>query len=174
MIQKKEYLDELKKLNISTTLFNKFLKAYEEYESIQLGGTSNSATFIDEILEDLFCTKFSNDIYIPLTFISSPIGNVLFSIKFSSRSSNIFSPSEISIIANRATSLISIDIKNNKLIATKLGTSTYVINENDLIQYMLSKGFSLNIIHTRISNFLALKSKNFSLKVIKEKLSQDD
>ena len=173
MITKDTFLNELNTHNIDKDpdAYKKFLRVYDLY---QLGGDPNTSSLVDELLEYLFAPKLANsDFYISSSFINSPIGNVLFAAKFNSNSNNLFTLTEVALLTNKSKSLVSIDLKNNNLIVTRLGKGTFFISEADLITYMELKNFSISTAKKRIHEFLNLKNQNIPLPEIKAKLNQE-
>lgn len=173
MISKKLFLNELNKLNINENniFYEKFILAYEIYLN---GGDFNAWTLVDELLEYLFCPNVkSPDFCILSNFLNSPIGIILFTIKYSNNSINkIFTVVEAATIVNKSKSTLLLEIRNNTLISSNLD-SIILIYENDLITYMKHKGFSLDDAKKRISKFVDLKNKNLSLAEIKSEINQE-
>lgn len=173
MISKKLFLNELNKLNINENniFYEKFIFAYDIYLN---GDDFNAWTLVDELLEYLFCPNVkSPDFCIPSNFLNSPIGIILFTIKYSNNSINkIFTVVEAAVIVNKSKSTLLLEIRNNTLISSNLD-SIILIYENDLITYMKLKGFSLDDAKNRISKFIDLKHKNLSLAEIKSEINQE-
>lgn len=172
MITKDVFLNELNTYNLTEDpiIYKKFIQAYDLY---QIGGDSTASSLVDELLEYLFSPnlKFS-DFYIPRNFLNLPIGLVLFSAKFNSNSNNLFTLTEVALLTNKSKAMISIDMKNNHLMTTKLSKGSFVVSEADLIAYMQLRNFSLSAAKDKIHKLLVLKNKNIPLSEIKTKLNQ--
>lgn len=166
MVDKSTFISKVNELSIDTKITEDLIKAYDLYASIQFGGNPDPdlLNLPDHILKVLFSNPF--DFSIPMSFINSPIGEVLFKIKFNLESEAYFTPLEISIIINKTKSLISYDIKNELLVASKHGKNL-VITKSSLINYMNLKGFTHEMSIKKINSFLKLKNSNTPLKEIK-------
>lgn len=156
MISFSEFDENLKNLKLDNNS-NIYIKLLNFYNLYQNGGYCDFGD-IDSILEDLFCIyKKSNDFYIPISFINSAIGQVLFTLKFKIDTKVSFRISDICNMLNCTRSLISKDIKSGKL-RTNANNGHYIIEKNDLINYMQLKGLSLLDANKLIKIYL--KEKN--------------
>lgn len=173
MIDKDTYLLEIEKLNIDEDHNIKFIECYDIYAALLFGGVMDlSESLVDSLLEYLFKGAL-NDYNIPSSFISSPIGTVLFTVKFNINKSYSFTPAEASAILCKTKSLIFYDINNQNLPVTRLGEKSLIIKESDLIKYLEYKGLTADEAHSRIMKFKLLKEKKLSLTDIKKYFSKE-
>lgn len=112
---------------------------------------------VTEILEYLFQDKFSDSYSIPIEFINSSIGKVLFSLKFG-LPERAYNTTEITIIMGITRALISHDLKNKDIIVSRIGRNI-IVYERNLIEYMKSKDMSNEEIKKRISTYLKLNAE---------------
>lgn len=179
MIDKTLFKREINNLTSDKDLYDKLFRLYDIYAESLISGKldSNSKLLVDEALDYLFSNSYNKEINIPLSFINSIVGQVLFSIKFSTLTSatndNLFTPADVSIIANKTLSTISLDISTNRLKAYTLGKKTYIIFQKDLISYLLDRNFTLIEAEDKIKNYLLLRDKNIPSKEIKNLLNQN-
>lgn len=147
-----ENLEQLK-INSSSTEYKKLLHFYELYQN----GDSCQFGDIDSILEDLFSIyKKSNDFHIPMSFINSAIGQVLFTLKLKIDTTMSFRISDICNILKCTRSLISKDIKKGRL-STNINNGHYTIEKTDLLNYMQLKGYLLLDANNLIKDYLKEK-----------------
>lgn len=167
MIDKKLFIDEIEKLNVSSSTNEKLLKLYDLYLDLQLGGKIAS-DLPDELLNELF--KSAYDAFsIPMSFINSYLGEVLFTVKFGCRQENSFTPIEVALLTSRTKALISHDMNNGKLNYKRHGQGkSIIISERDLFKYMKDKGFTESQCNERLGLFLKLKQKDLKLNEIKK------
>lgn len=177
MINKDVFLNQLKTLNINTDTYNRLIKLYDDYRSQHFGGNINLGSTVDLILTELFKGAL-DDFSIPISFINSPVGNVIFSLKFGIKKNNYFTPNEVALLTSKTKALVSHDIRYTK----KLNASThsngkrFIISESDLISYMKDKGLSETESFNKINLFLKLKNEGMNLDSIKlelDKLNQE-
>lgn len=155
MVSFYEFNENLEQLKISCSS-NEYKKLLHFYELYQNGGSCDFGD-VDFILEDLFSIyKKSNDFYIPMSFINSAIGQVLFTLKFRIDTTMSFKISDICNILKCTRSLISKDIKKGKL-STNINNGHYTIEKNDLLNYMQLKGYSLTDANNLIKVYLKEK-----------------
>lgn len=151
--------------NPSDETLSKFEKAYDLYKRLNYSPVnSESIDISNELLSFLFETA-SGSYCIPMSFIESPVGIVLFSLKFGVPE-QYFTTSDVEIIAQISRSLISIDLSHKKITVFKPGRNI-LITRSSLINYMETKGISRLESTERINTFLELKS----LKVSKQEIS---
>lgn len=178
MIEKSLFKKEVSNFTEDEKLYNKLINLYEIYSSACISGKVDirSKLEVDSLLDYLFSNTYNTEINIPLSFINSNIGHVLFSIKFSTSAAedNLFTPADVSIIANRTLSTISLDITTNKLKATILGKKTYIIFQKDLISYLIDRNMTLIEAENRIEKYLLLREKDLTSKEIKSLLKNQD
>ncbi|WP_027633412.1 hypothetical protein [Clostridium hydrogeniformans] len=166
MITEKYFIDDIKNLSIDSNTYKKLLEVYTLYECIQLGGEVDPGCLIDDLLKTLFAGAF-NDFNIPVSFLNTPVGYVLFTVKYGCKTNNSFTAIEVAHLVNKTKSLISYDVKNDKIIYSRHGKGkSILINETNLIKYMEDKGFSQDEAIERINLFLKLRNQ--------EKLSLDE
>lgn len=178
MIDRTIFLKEVNNLELEKNLYDKMMEIYNHYcESIFSGKVDpNTSILVDHLLDHMFSSTYNTEINIPLSFINSSIGEVLFTLKFNSVNAavdNLFTPADVSIIADRTLSTISLDITTNKLQAYVLGKKTYIITEKNLLSYLINRNFSIEIASKRIKKYLLLRSQNLTNSKIKEMLNQD-
>lgn len=129
---------------------------------------------VRELLENIFKNEFSNTYYIPIEFIESSLGHIIFGLKFGVRE-NEYTATDVSAIMDITRALVSYDSTNNRLRTFKIGNNTIIL-ESDLISYMESKKMSHEEIYERLNLFRELRLKgvdNEEIKVkIKESISQ--
>lgn len=170
MIEKALFVKAIKDLNICTETYNKLLKIYDAYIAIQFDSNYTlKPQFIDRVLETLFKGELK-DYTIPIDFINSPVGHVLFTVRFNCLEENFYSPIEVALIVSKTKALISHDIKMEKLTCSRNGKNI-IISEKNLLPYMISKGFSEAEAKKRISTFLKLKHKNLKFSEIKKQIN---
>lgn len=160
MIEKTLFINKIKDLNVCPDTYNNLLQIYDTYMDIQLGGKcALKLSFVDGILENLFKGEFK-EYTIPMDFINSSVGHVLFAVRFGCLEENLYSPGEVGLIISKTKALISHDISKGKLICSRNGKNI-IISEKNLLPYMISKGFSEEEAQQRITTFLKLKHKDF-------------
>lgn len=96
---------------------------------------------------------------IPMEFINSPVGSVLFTVKFGAPK-RTFGSKDITRILGVTRSLLSHDL-GKTLIAFK-SYRPILVNETDLINYMSSKGLLPEESRERIDSYLMLISEKAS------------
>lgn len=149
-----QYMSQLKKVlpMDDKIVLDKFTTAYDLYNGLSTNSNSstNNTEVANELLSYLYNTN-SNFCAIPMEFINSPVGTVLFSLKFGVPEPE-FTTSQIEIIAGISRSLISRDLDNDKIVAYKQGRNI-IVTKTNLINYMKSKGFSYNESIEKINAF---------------------
>lgn len=173
MVSRDRYLEEVEKINgkDDPELRTKVDKVYEMYSRIQhlnIEEKEKAHTLVREILEKVFKAPFSQSYSIPIEFIESDLGEILFSLKFGI-SQREYTASEITAIMNVTRSLISYDKKHSGIKATTRGKNTFM-HESELIKYMKSKGMDPSEIKDRLDMFKKLNSEGEKLEDIKEKI----
>lgn len=177
-MDKETYRKEVKKIFATNTaikgntkLREKLDRAYElskKLESGEIIKQQEAHTLVKEILETFFKTPFSDSFSIPINFIESPLGKMLFGLKFGIPE-KAYTTAEITAIMGKTRSLISHDSKNGLVRSEKKGKNI-IIYENDLIDYMISKGMSRTEAKKRISLYQQFKEQGYDLKDIKDKI----
>lgn len=167
-----EVADVLKKIKGDHKIIKKKLeKVYELSKRLHIFGAEMDRTeahdLVAEILEYLFKDKFSNTFSVPMNFISSALGKVLFSVEFGVAEA-VYTTAEISIIMNKTRALISHDFKNGDIKAIKKGRNI-VVYERDLMRYMMTKkNMSKDEVTQRISLYTKLKHQGLTDEEIKK------
>ena len=174
MISRKAFEEEVENLlgTISNAkgVIKKLERAYELTFNLQKADRHEAHSLVSEILEYLFKDKFSSSYSIPIEFIESNLGKILFSLKFGLTDA-VYSTAEITIIVDKTRSLISYDKKHNNLKAEKKGRNIMVY-ERDLLDYIESKGFSKNEAKSRLEKYLRLKNSGLSEEEIRKQLKK--
>lgn len=174
MVSKHRYLEEVEKIlngREDPALRTKIDEAYQMYSRIQdlsIEEKEKAHTLVREILEKVFKAPFSNSYSVPIEFIESELGQILFSLKFGI-SQREYTSSEITAIMDVTRSLISYDKKHSGVKATTKGRNT-VMHESELIKYMQSKGMTQTEIKDRVDLFKKLSSEGVELEEIKERI----
>jgi hypothetical protein len=173
MVNKDAFLNQIKTFDIDSSTYDKLIDLYELYDLQQLGGNISLGSAVDITLSALFKGAL-DDFSIPASFINSPVGHVIFSLKFGSKKELSFTPKEVALLISKTKALISHDIKDTKkLNATRHGNGkSLIISESDLVSYMKDKGFSEIESYNRIDLFIKLKSENMKMDDIKEQLDK--
>lgn len=156
---KKEIIDiynEYKKINVKQV---DFVKLQERTE---------------KVLKEIFKIPYMG-VLIPLDFINSEIGKVLFKIKLEAENLTevIYSVAECAIIADKSKRMILNDITNKRFISYK-NSGQYYIKENELIKYLTTVGrktFTEEEAKKRLYLFKQLKDEGYTLVDIKDKMS---
>lgn len=177
IVDKTIYMREVKKMLKSyesrmdtSEIVGKFEQVYE-YASNQKEIDYNAANMVNRLLETLF--KLPTTYMIPFEFIDSPVGRVLFSVKFW-RDEEIFSTAEIILIMGKTRALVSHDLKNETLIGKKMGRKQNIfVYQSDLVNYMISKNMTKEEALKRIDQYKRLKGMNLDYETIKEHMQGD-
>lgn len=164
----KEVEEILEKVNDKTNLKEKLENAYDLSKKLHVFGEHvdriEAHELVSEILEYLFKDKFSTSYSIPIEFIESEIGKVLFTLKYGLAEA-VYTTGEITIILGKTRALISHDVKEGNVRASKKGRNI-IMYERDLIQYMRSKNMSNDEVQMRLSLYSKLKEKGLNIKEI--------
>lgn len=177
IVDKTIYMREVSKMLKSyesrmdvSELVKKFEEVYE-YASNQKEMDCTAVNLVDRLLEILF--KLPTTYMIPYSFINSPVGRVLFSVKFWNDEA-VFSTAEIVLIMGRTRSLISHDLKNEVLIGQKMGRKQIIyVYQTDLVNYMVSKNIPREEAIRRIEKYKKLKSMGLDYERIKALMRED-
>lgn len=177
-MDKETYSKEVKKifatnavLKRNSKLNDKLDRAYElskKLESGEIIKPQEAHKLVKEILEIFFKDPFSDSFSIPMRFIESPLGKMLFGLKFGIPE-KAYTTAEITAIMGRTRALISHDSKNGLVRSEKKGRNI-IIYENDLIDYMVSKGMSHTEAQKRITLYQHFKEQGYDIKQIKDKI----
>lgn len=165
-IEKNNYLkDDLKK---------ELRKIYQKYKGGMINEDEKQKLKIrvDEILESIFKTAFSY--VIPMEFINSPLGNMLFKIKLDINNNIMYGIPELMIIANKSKQLISHDYHNGNLVAIEAGKNKRILmTEEEVYKYLISVGrnkFTPEEAKKRIQIFNKMNREGFSEDEIRNEL----
>lgn len=161
MVSKQQYISEISEIlkPFEPEILNKFEAAYDFYLGLMDGSSLNaSPPNIDELIAYIFKGRF-NSYSVPMEFINSPAGNVLFSIKFGA-AKKIFTSKDIRLLLGITRGLISHDL-GKTLIAFK-DDKPILVYENEVISYMKSKGLSEKESKDRIEAYIKLSSSKAS------------
>lgn len=170
------YLKEVEKINQlkqNPELRSKMDEAYNllnKIDGLNDDEKERAQTLVREILEAFFKDSFSESFSVPIEFIESPLGKMLFSLKFGVPERE-YTATEVTAIMGRTRALISYDKKTDRLASGEKGKNT-VILEKDLIAYMKSKNMSMDEIDERLKLFRKLKIEGFSNDEIKIKIKE--
>lgn len=94
---------------------------------------------VDKILEGMFKTAFS--FYIPMDFINSALGHMLFEIKLDIENSKMYGFTELMIIADKSKQMIFNDYHKGKLTGIETGKMKRVlVTEDALFKYITTIG----------------------------------
>lgn len=174
IVDKTIYMREVEKMLMSyesrmdiSELVGKFEQVYE-YASNQKEIDYNAVNLVNRLLETLF--RLPTTYMIPFEFIDSPVGRVLFSVKFWG-DEELFSTAEIILIMGKTRALISHDFKNEILIGKKMGRKQNIfVYESDLVNYMISKNMTKEEALSRIEKYKKLKGMNLDYDKIKKQM----
>lgn len=150
----------------------KFNKAYELAIDVDTDSDSinrqDTHKLVSELLQYLFKNKFSSTYSVPIEFIESDIGKVLFTLKFG-LAENIYFTSSLTAILGVSRNWISKASIQGLLKTSKKGKSkNLIVYERDLVKYMESRGMSKEEIESRLAQYYKLKSEGLSDEEIKE------
>lgn len=175
-MNKRRYLKEVEKihkLRDNAELRAKMDQAYDLYNKIHKltkEEKDRSHKLVREILEGFFKDQFTESYSIPIEFIESEIGRILFSLKFGIAERE-YTASEVTAIMDITRALISHDRKNRNLKSTEKGRNTFIL-ESELIKYMKSKYMTDDEINERLSMFAKLKLEGLDNEDIKVKIRE--
>lgn len=155
-ISKSLYVSELNRLlgpNSQKSIFDKFIKAYDFYEKLKYTDIDSiqATILVNNLLEYLFKGKYP-DFSIPISFINSPIGTVLFTLRFGIKQLE-FTTTQIEEMLGISRALVSYDKKHGNLVALTKGRDIFV-SFNNLIEYAKSKGILEHVIISNINAYL--------------------
>ncbi len=175
IIEKDVYLREVKKLvktyenrlDVTETL-GMFEEVYK-YATGEKRIDGEASIIVDKLLKKLF--KLPTTYMIPGDFIDSPIGRVLFSVKFW-RDEEMYTSADLVAIMNITRALVSHDLAEENLIGQRIGRKRNIyIYKSDLIKYMASKGIPHDEIEKRISVYKKCQNQNLDYEKRKEIMS---
>ncbi len=177
-MKKDKYLEEVEKihkLKQSPEVRKKMDEAYElSNKMLELSNyeKERAQVLVREILENFFKDEFSESYSIPIEFIESDLGKVLFGLKFGVPERE-YTATDVTVIMGITRALISYDRKNTDLKGkgSTRGKNT-VLSETELIQYMKIKGKSNEEISERLNMFTKLKLEGMGNEQIKEKIRE--
>lgn len=176
MVEKLLFQEEVESLlgngketkEIKDKLDRAYTLASTVYEQKKKVDRQEAHSLVTEILEYLFKDKFSNSYSIPIEFIDSAIGNILFSLKFGLAEA-VYTTAEITLIMGNTRALISHDLKHNLIRAARKGRNI-IVYERDLIQYMVSKGMNKNDARRKLSLYSKLRAQGVADEEIRKEL----
>ena len=130
---------------------------------------------VDELLEGMFKTAFSFSI--PMDFINSPIGRMLFEIKLDIGNTMMYGFAELMIIADKSKQMIFHDYRNGNLTGIETGKKKRVlVTEDAVYEYITTVGrkpFSPEEAKRRIQIFKKMNREGFSDDEIRDELSKN-
>lgn len=147
----------------SETVKSELLSIYDKYLAIKNDLISNAAEEkialkerTEKFIEETF--KFS----VPLEFIDSSIGKVLFEIKLDLSYSNMYAGTELVIITQKSKNMINMDFRDGNIQGIGAGTKNrLIVSEDELIRYMVNVGrykMSLEEARERVAIFKKMQS----------------
>lgn len=157
---------------ISDILKKNLLDIYEDYKHLPDDSVDKIMLKkkVDEVLESMFKTNYSYSI--PMDFIISPLGRMLFEIKLDIENARMYGYAEITIIAGKSKQMISMDHRNGILKGIEIGKKRRVlVTEEALYEYITTVGkrpFSPDEAKKRISQYNELINNGYSEDEIKE------
>lgn len=173
---KEEYLEEVEsihKLDKNAKFRKKMDEAYELSNNItKLNDVQKerAQVLVRELLEFFFVDEFSESYSVPIEFIESDIGKMLFGLKFGVPERE-YTATEVTAIMDITRALISYDRKHVDLLGkgSSRGKMT-VLTEVELIQYMKNKGMTSEEVNEKISMFRKLRLEGVENEQIKIKI----
>jgi uncharacterized FlgJ-related protein len=168
-------INDIDKMNQLSEEFKKELHIiYQKYKAMneQAVDRQELKKRVDEILESMFKTAFS--FAIPMDFINSPLGRMLFEIKLDIGNTMIYGFAELMIIADKSKQMIFHDYRNGHLVGVETGKKKRVfVTEEAVYEYITTVGrnpFTPEKAKKRIQTFNKMNRDGFSDDEIKTEL----
>lgn len=164
-IDKSQFNDEIKK---------DLLGIYEGYRNKDNIEKQNLKRNVEVILEKMFKNAYTFSV--PMEFINSSLGRMLFEIKLDIRNSTMYGIAELMILSNKSKQSIFNDYNNGNLEGIEFGKKKRVlVTEEAAFKYITTVGrrtFSPEEARRRIAIFNEMNKEDFNEDEIKEALSK--
>lgn len=148
-----------KKVEIIVDIYEKGTASQKEKEK--------AARLVDEVLEDLFKTRFS--FAIPKEFMDTELGTLLFIVKYTNQ--YYYSSFDMEIIFDKTKSNLYYNRDSGLLNLINRG-GQYIASEGEVKRFLASKGCSKEEIESRLLAFWEVKNEHHDKKIKKNEFKR--
>jgi hypothetical protein len=166
-----------KNINFSVEIKKDLNIIYQQYKAMKEGDIDRQELKkrVDDVLENMFNTPFSFSI--PMEFINSPVGKILFEIKLDIGNSLMYGFAELTIIADKSKQMICNDYRNGLLEGIETGKKKRVLVYEDAVyKYITTAGrkpITQEEAKWRIQTFNKMNREGFSEEEIRTKMCKN-
>lgn len=162
---------------LSDEVKKELIEIYQEYreDGLENGSNEELRDKTERILEKMFKTPF--DYSVPMSFIKSNIGKVLFKVMLEVDNLNeeMYGATECAILSGKSRSMVVKYFEGGSIRGSKVG-GRYYAQEEDVIAFLTNVGrnpLTVTEARERIKLLRELKDKGLSSKQIKEKFKYE-